>query len=218
MKIETTIKYYEGYIPPRCRKARYREVKEKVWSDVRECRINDVKLAFKVKGEPIYAYMGKIYKTEELWTDLAKRFTSALDMLIKGGNIYSTYYANCKNDKYGDYSGYETRDEIMDRLTKDLSKCLIIDGELYKTTPSPTYRLVTFGGCGDGTSLSVVYNQYPSDAIVGMRGLYYSALDYQAAIDKANEVAKRRGDLRDVGTFKKLIEVYMPEFVEPVLN
>ena len=26
MKIETTIKFYEGYIPPKCRKTRYDEV------------------------------------------------------------------------------------------------------------------------------------------------------------------------------------------------
>ena len=30
MKIETTIKYYKGYIPPRCRKMVFRFVTEKV--------------------------------------------------------------------------------------------------------------------------------------------------------------------------------------------
>ena len=36
MKIETTIKYYESYIPPKCRKKRFNEVKETIGTDIYE--------------------------------------------------------------------------------------------------------------------------------------------------------------------------------------
>lgn len=221
MEIETTIKYYESYIPPRCRKPRYREVTEKVWNDVMECTLKDVQLAFKVKGEPIYAYKGNIYKKEVLNSCVRDRFDSALDELVRGGNIYSTYFAKTKNVKRKDYwdpDNQENREDVMTRLEKDLTCYLVIDGVLFKQTPVPVYRLITFGCFGDGVSLSVEYYQYPPDAIVGMRGIYYSALDYEEASKMADKVAISHGNPEQVGTFKKLIEVYKPEFVEPVLN
>lgn len=221
MKIETTIKYYEGYIPPRCRKMRYREVTEHVWNEVSECTLSDVELAFKVEGRPIYAYKGQIYKEEELNSCVKDRFESALDQLIRGGNIYSTYFARTKDIKRKDYwaaDNQENREEVMKRLEDDLSRCLVIDGVLYKQTPAPVYRLITFGCLGDGVSLYVEYYQYPPEAIVGMRGLYFSALDYEEASRTADKVAVSHGNPEQVGTFEKLIEVYKPEFVEPVLN
>lgn len=36
MKIETTIKYYESYIPPKCRKKRFNEVFKSVWVNIPE--------------------------------------------------------------------------------------------------------------------------------------------------------------------------------------
>ncbi|MBO5080315.1 MAG: hypothetical protein J6B82_05485 [Bacteroidaceae bacterium] len=221
MKIETTIKYYEGYIPPRCRKMRYREVMEHVWNEVSECTLSDVELAFKVKGRPIYAYKGQIYKEEELHSCVKDRFESALDKLIRGGNIYSTYFARTKDIKRKDYwaaDNQENREDVMKRLEDDLSRYLVIDGVLYKQTPVPVYRLITFGCLGDGVSLYVEYYQYPPEAIVGMRGIYFSALDYEEASRTADEVAVSQGNPEQVGTFEKLIEVYKPEFVEPVLN
>lgn len=221
MKIETTIKYYEAYIPPRCRKERFREVTEKVWNEVPECTLNDVELAFKVEGEPIYAYKGKIYKEEKLNSCVKDRFESALDELIRGGNIYSTYFAKAKDTKRKDFwadDNQENRGDVMKRLEDDLACYLVVDGVLFKQTKAPVYRLVTFGCLGDGVSLFVEYYQYPPDAIVGMRGLYFSAMDYEEAARKADEVAIRHGNPEQVGTFEKLIEVYKPEFVEPVLN
>ena len=221
MRIETTIKYYEAYSPPRCRKKRFREVTEKVWNDVAECTLGDVELAFKVEGQPIYAYRGKIYKEEKLNPCVEDRFESPLDELIRGGNIYSTYYARPKDWNRKDFwieDNQESREEIMRRLEDDLACYLVVDGILFKQTKAPMYRLVTFGCLGRGVSLFVEYYQYPPEASVGMRGLYYSALDYEEAARMADETAVLHGKPEQVGTFEKLIEVYKPEFVEPVLN
>ena len=45
MKIETTIKYYESYIPPRCRKPRYNEITEVVTHNLLETTTENVELA-----------------------------------------------------------------------------------------------------------------------------------------------------------------------------
>ena len=46
IKVEFTIKYYESYIPYRCRKPRYNEITESVFANLREVTMADVKLAF----------------------------------------------------------------------------------------------------------------------------------------------------------------------------
>ena len=46
------------------------------------------------------------------------------------------------------------------------------------------------------------------------RDCYFSALDGEAAVIYANKVAAGRGDTKDVGKFKPLIKVYMPELVK----
>lgn len=219
MKVETTIKYYKSYIPPRCRKERYEEVEEKVWRNVRECSMSEMELALVAEGVPYYAYKGKLYKEDKLHKCHEESFSSPLDMLIKQGNIYSTYYANLKDPKgcrFDDYSLYESREDILRRLRKDLDRYLIVDGIVYKMTRVPFYRLVTFGCYGDGTGLFLDTYRYPRNAVVGMRGLYFSALDHEKAIAKANEVSRRHGDFEQVGKFEKLIEVYKPEYIKKV--
>ena len=42
IKVEFTIKYYESYIPYRCRKPRYNEITESVFANLREVTMADV--------------------------------------------------------------------------------------------------------------------------------------------------------------------------------
>ena len=65
MKIKTWIKYEESYLPPRCRKLRYRECEDYVDVKIKEVNNNDLQLAFEDnsyegKGK-IYFYKGKLY-------------------------------------------------------------------------------------------------------------------------------------------------------------
>lgn len=39
MKIETTIKYYDGYIPQKFRKMRYKEVFKSVWVNIKKLHL-----------------------------------------------------------------------------------------------------------------------------------------------------------------------------------
>lgn len=231
MKIETTIMYDRPYLPPGCRKYRYEEdVKETIVSNIREVSMSDLQLAMKAEGfhyygalrvVPLYAYKGKLYREAEICPSLMDGQMNALQWLVYSHKKCSIYYAKNKRydlpaKKLGAPENQESRSGILKRLRRDLSKLLIVDGVLYEQSAVPMYRLVTFGWGGCGTSLHLVSYRYPQKAVVAMRGSYWSALDFEAAIAKANEVAANRGDSQDVGKFHKLVEVYMPEFVKRV--
>lgn len=232
MKIETTIMYDRPYLPKGCRKYRYEEdVKETIVSNIREVSKSDLQLAMRAEGfhfygthrvVPLYAYKGKLYREAEIQPSIEKEERmNALQWLIHTHKHYSTYYAKTKRFDlptkfYLAPDNHESRTDILKRLRRDLSRLLIVDGVLYEQSVVPMYRLVTFGWGGCGTCLHLVRYRYPQKAVVGMRGWYWSALDHEAAIAKANEVVARRGDTQDVGKFHKLVEVYMPEFVKRV--
>ena len=66
MKIRTWIKYEESYLPPRCRKLRYKECEEHVDINLREIRMEEMKLAFEDNS---YSGKGKIYSYKnKLWS------------------------------------------------------------------------------------------------------------------------------------------------------
>lgn len=233
MKIQTTIAYDRPYIPQGYRKVRYEEFyHEVVTGSIREVSGSDVKLAmiaygYHLYGIPrdikIFSYRGKLYREAEVYPQRMEEygFKNALEELVYSHEHCSTYYSKTKNfllstKAYLHPSNRESRDEIIKRLRKDLRSLLIIDGVLYCQVPAPMYRLVTFGWGGCGTSLGLTGYRYTRNAPVAMRGLYWSALDYEAAIAKANEVAAKRGDTQDVGKFRKLVNVFMPEMVKRV--
>ena len=232
MKIKYTIMYNRPYIPKGCRKPRYEDIKETVTLNIREVNIGDLQLAMIAEGFHLYgvnrkvkifAYKGKLYREKELYPGFADEygFSTALEELIYLASASSKYYAKTKRYDLPSYlyfspDNQETRNDIMKRLRRDLSKLLLVDGVLYEQTTCPKYHLVTFGWGGCGTALALTGFRYSRKAKVGMRGLYWSALDYQAAIEKANEVAASRGDIQDIGKFRKLVDVYMPEMVKRV--
>lgn len=232
MEIETTIMYDRPFLPKGCRKLRYEEdVTETIVSNIREISKSDLELAMNAEGYhtygphriiPIYAFKGKLYREAEISPSIIdEHHMSPLEWEIYTHKEYSCYYANTKRydlptKEYLAPENKETRDEILKRLKHDIASMLIVDGVLYKRTVVPIYRLVTFGWGGCGTSLHLVNYRYPRKMVVGMRGLYWSALDYEAAIAKANEVAVSRGDTQDVGKFHKLVDVFMPEYVKRV--
>ena len=89
MKIKTWIKYEETYIPPRCRKPRYRECEEFVDVPLKEVCKDEFTLAF---DDQSYNGKGKIYfYKNKLWAkvrikdlvvpDKADNFDNALDAL-----------------------------------------------------------------------------------------------------------------------------------------
>ena len=219
IKVEFTIKYYESYIPPRCRKPRYNEVTESVFGNLREVAMTDVKLAFAIDWADkfnIYFYKGKLYKEYKLHSGIIERYgdIKPLDWYVNNIKKYSSYYANAKDWKnYNclDYSTYETREDIIKRIKKNLSGLLVIDGVLFEECGYPFYEICTFGFGGNhgGTGMCVSYTYFPKQ--IKIKKWEYSPYKVEDAIAKANEVATNRGDSEYVGLFRKSIFCYLPE-------
>ena len=218
IKVEFTIKYYESYIPYRCRKPRYNEITESVFANLREVTMADVKLAFGIDWADkfnIYLYKGKLYKEYGLHSGIVNEYgdITALNWLVNYSKVYSSYFSRVKdwNDySCDDYSKYETKEDIIKRIKKDLSKLLVIDGVLYESCGYPFYDICTFGFGGNhgGTGMCVSYTDFPKKLD---KRWTFSPYKVEDAIAKANEVATNRGDTNDVGRFTQSIFCHLPE-------
>lgn len=222
MKIRTWIKYEESYLPPRCRKLRYRECEDYVNVNLREVNGSELQLAFEDnsyegKGK-IYFYKGKLwYKAKmpniNIVDDLRKRenkIDTPLDYLVWCHGNCSTYFAHSfDRERYGVDT---SRDSVIKKIKTDLKNYILVDGVLYNRTPIPCYKIVTFGLGNNhgGTGMLCAYSYNPNIS----RKSYFSALEGTEAVAYANEVAKRRGDTKDVGNFKAFIVCHMPELVK----
>lgn len=217
MKIRTWIKYEESYLPPRCRKLRYKRCEEHIDVNLREVKLEDLRLAFEDNS---YQGKGKIYSYKnKLWSKVKMPNLS----IIEGLNIKTPldYLVWC-NDNCSTYFFFEfdreihgvdtSRQAVIKRVRKNMNTYLLVDGELYCTCAEPRYVVNTFGlghnHGGTGMFCGYFYNDN-----IGKQN-YFSALEGDKAVAYANYVAKRRGDTNDVGKFKPFIICHMPELVK----
>lgn len=217
MKIKVNVEYKEAYLPPRCRKLRYKNESKEVTLNIREITKDDAQIAFIVhdKGHckkyndyhPVpeddiiyYFYKGKLY-TLVNWSDKHCGKTGLLPVeelhwYIKGRYDYWNGYFEA-NKKY---------------FQENAREYLIIDGKVYQRAGEPRYVVNTFGlghnHGGTGMFVEEFYNPNISN------DNYFSALDGELAVAYANKVAAGRGDTNDVGRFKTSIETLMPEVVK----
>lgn len=215
MKIKTWIKYEESYLPPRCRKMRYRECEEYVDINLAETTMENMKLAFEDNS---YSGKGKIYFFHnKLWTkakitDICAPsdediYSSSLDALIYWREHSSCFFPRAWRD--GEHPDKKHMVAMARKETRDF---LLVDGELYKVTSEPRYEIVTFGLGHNhgGTGMFCSYNYNPNIR----KESYFSALQGEQAVAYANKVAAGRGDTKDVGKFKPFIVCHMPELVK----
>lgn len=205
MKIKTWIKYEVPYLPPRCRKTRYREEEDFVDINLREVEFSKLVLAYEDKSYngkgKIYLYAGKLWAKRKLDSYVKREYKeikTPLEWLIYQNMHYSTYFARRFSDK--DYS----REAVLKRAKDDLRKLILVDGELYEQTRKPEYFILTFGLGRNhgGTGLMVDYT--------GRRdcGWHYPPTEGKKAIAKAKEVALKRGDTESVKYFTADIICY----------
>lgn len=201
MKIKTWIKYEVPYLPPRCRKMRYRDGEEFVDITLREASKKDMVLAYEDKSYEgkgkIYRYKGKLWAKEKL-THLAKeeryggKIKTALDWLVYCNQHCSTYF-------YWSHDKDRSRSGMVKKAKKNMSKYLLVDGVLYEKTVKPEYFILTFGVSGDGTGLFV---EYPARRDCGW---HFPADKGKEAVAKAKEIAIARHDFDSAKTFKEYI-------------
>lgn len=215
MKIKTWIKWYESYLPPRCRKLRYRECEEYVDINLAETTMENMKLAFEDNS---YSGNGKIYFfRKKLWTkakitDICApsdkdRYATPLDALIYWWERSSWFFPRAWRD--GEHPDKKHMVAVARKETRDF---LLVDGELYKVISEPRYEVVTFGLGHNhgGTGMFCSYNYNPNIC----KDNYFSALQGEQAVAYANKVAAGRGDTNDIGEFEPFIICHMPELVK----
>lgn len=206
MKIKTWIKFEVPYLPPRCRKMRFRDGEEFVDITLREASKKDMVLAyedksFEGKGK-IYRYKGKLWAKAKL-THLAKeerfggKIKTALDWLVYCNSHCSTYF-------YWSHDKDRSRAGMVKKAKKNMANWLLVDGVLYeKLNGKPEYFILTFGcGNGDGTGLFV---EYPARRDCGWR---FPAEKGAEAVAKAKEIAIGRRDFDCAKRFKPYIVCY----------
>ena len=221
MKIRTWIKYEESYLPPKCRKLRYRECEDHIYVNLKEVPKEELKLAFEDNS---YSGKGKIYFFKgKLWCAAEKPNASIMDDLNERGKKIETaldYLIYCQDNcsayfffSWDREDGIDTSRESVIRIAKaEMKKYILVDGELYIETTEPRYVINTFGLGHNhgGTGMFVEYHYNPNIR----NDNYFSALDGEKAVAYANAVAAGRGDTEDVGRFKQMIVVHMPELVK----
>lgn len=227
MKVETTIKYYEGYIPPRCRKTRYNERMEYVVGTIKEIKTSSLKYAFtdKQNHRIAFLYNGKLYEqvTENIGN--TREYMPNEDVIsnfLWWQKNSSRYYSrNKENNAYkwvfGDYSTYETREDVIKRLNKDLGQYIHTDmGLLFKRIDKPYFNICWFGIGGNhgGTGLLISYSKNPKRVISKSNGTCFSITDFESAYNKAVEIATNRGDNLSIPNFTCNIEIELPEIFE----
>lgn len=214
MKIKTWIKYEESYLPPRCRKLRYKECEDYINANLAEASIDNVSLAFEDNS---YAGKGKIYYFKnKLWSKVEKnsliagdteKYKDALEILKYLNEHYSWYFPRLWRD-----GEHPDRKHMLSVVRKEMQKYLLIDGVLYKQTAEPRYVIVTFG-LGHNHGGTGMLCEYHYNDNIGKQN-YFSALQGNEAVAYANYVAKRRGDTNNVGKFEPFIICHMPELVK----
>lgn len=214
MKIKTWIKWYEGYVPPRCRKVRYRECEEYANINLAETTMKNMKLAFEDNS---YDGKGKIYLfRNKLWTKANIRdicagnedeYESPLAALIYWREHSSCFFPRTWRD-----GEHPDKKHMVAMAKKELKDFLLVDGELYTVTTEPRYCINVFGLGHNygGTGMFCDYHYNPNIC----KESYFSALQGEQAVAYANKVAAGRGDTNDVGKFKPFIVCHMPEIVK----
>ena len=204
MKVKVTVKYSEYYIPPRCRKPRQRDCEKDTFITIHEATSQEAPIAFivhKWDGDVEYRfYKGKCY-TKSLYKNHHCGKTGLFPPEMIGAYLRGNYAY--WNDDYK---------KNRKTFTDDASRYLLIDGIVWELAGEPRYVVMTFGlGHNHGGTALMVDEEYNPNV---SKDRYFSALNGDAAIAYANQIAERRGDTNNIGKFKKEIEVLIPQAVK----
>lgn len=217
IQIKLNVEYYLPYIPQRCRKVRYERVSEDIAFKVKSVTSEEAPIAFILSDyshvedgtTEMRCFNKKLYKQYKVRgrhihghsDEDNNMYPQTVEILHK--IIHPSYTWACEE---------RTKKAILKEYRDSVNDYLIIDGYVWVRCGEPRYTICTFGlghnHGGTGLFVETWYNpNLPKE-------WYFSALDWQKAIDKANYIAQRRGDTEDVGKFEKMIEVLMPEMVK----
>jgi len=214
MKLIAKYEYQEEYIPPRCRKSRYRTIEKTMSVNIREITSAEAPVAMIVTD----------YETRDgefgICDTHYRRHKNKLFKVYRhksGSNtgelrtIDDIAYDINQNGYGYPYDADEKRRKSD--ITKAAKRYLIIDGEIYRETGEPRYCIYTFGlGHNHGGSSFSIDEHYNSNI---SKERYFNALQREEAIIFFNKTALGRGDTNSVNENPvDNIRVLIPEAVK----
>ena len=221
VKLKVNYKYQESYIPPRCRKPRYKEtsaaavisfpcvVPEEAPVAFRhmDCWQEDVSIEYRLYKKQLYTrikYSEKYCGAKGWWP-----YEAFQDFIMNSCSDHSLFSykqgmphdeAECRRYLRMLYQGYlliETEDEM----------------QVWEKAGEPRYYINTFGlghnHASTGYFISTFYNKNVR------KEWYFTALQHDAVVKKTLEVAAARGDTNSFENIRNgpVIEVLIPEAV-----
>lgn len=193
MKINTWIKYTEGYLPTkRHRKLRYKECEEYINIELKEVSINDVNKKYSVDSKIYYEYNNKLY---------IKCNSRDISNFEIENPIENLKHRNEKCSLFFGFNEDDTREKMINKAIENIRKYLVIDNELYIETFKPFYRVYTFG-LGNNhadTCLSICDKSFQYHA---NEDFIFEAGDREKALNYAINRAIQRGDTDSVDHIK----------------
>lgn len=220
MKIKISYKYEMPYIPPRCRKVRYRE-------EIADCVLNvpivfpdDAPIAFRhsdiFRGTVEYRLSkGKLYRRVR-WDEKvcdASGFWPFEEFMkqIQSENTWSRVQT-------ADFELAHSEAECKKALQAKYRNYLLIQNggsiEVWQRTGEPRYVIITFGlGHNHASTNYFIETRYNNNI---SKNRYFTALQHDAAVKEALRVAARRGDTDSFQSILNgpVIEVLIPEAVK----
>ena len=198
MKVSKQVRFNEAYIPPRCRKERYREVTQTVTAEIKEVTLQEAPIAI-------------IQHTSDRWFPQGVGWGRRIDYHWYGKRLFARVrlsrflslngkrnrLAKVSDISWGDqWIGVSTPEQAQQRFQAKADSFLLIDGKLFVEIGEPRYCVYTFGlGCNhSGTSLSVDHH-YNSN-IAWDR--YVRCDQMEKALKLHKKIALGRGDTESV--------------------
>jgi hypothetical protein len=214
VKLTAKYEYQEEYIPPRCKKPRYRQLEKRISVNIREITSAEAPVAlivtdyetrdgeFGVCDIPYRWYKNKLFKVY--------RHQSGSNT----GNLHTIddVAHDINRDGYGyPYDADEKRRKSD--IRKTAKRFLIIDGEIHREVGEPRYCIYTFGlGHNHGGSSFSIDEHYNGNI---SKERYFNALQREEAILFFNKTASGRGDTESINENPvDNIKVLIPEAVK----
>lgn len=159
--------------------------------------MSDVKKAYSVEGKIYYRFNKNLY---------IKANSKYISNFSIENPLENLKYCNEKCSSYFGFNDCDTREKMIKKANEDIENYLLIEGELYRISFKPYYRIYTFG-CNNnhgGTSLSICdreFDYYPNEKIC------YDAEEREEAIKEALLTATKRGDTKSLERIKETTEI-----------
>lgn len=242
-KINVAYTYTESYIPPRCRKPRYRDAQGETVIEIPVVTPKDAPVAFRHPDGQLSAAMDEEYYG---WGDYSNRIEYYKTLTQKeyrfwNGNLYARQHMGglvCGGkgwrtvedleDHLSTHNRYrwsfslgkcpDTKEEVEYAIQAGADEYLLVDNggvlEVWVKDSEPMYNFVTFGlGHNHGGTGMFIENHYNPNIPATH---YFNALHRDEAINAAVAAALLRGDDKSVESIlsTEVIEVLMPECVK----